>query len=156
MRVTQARSEYKVLKSIYYSFNSPRSNWSLQTNSLVQMSSRAARKRVQPLNLGPSTSSFFRKPNASVNAHSSTKRARVSKSHTSGTQPPHTIPASLLFTFTHALDSTLPNVLSGDNHSGSSHDGQPGTVHDTPLPAGDEEGPIDPPRAGKVFGNSRR
>jgi hypothetical protein len=53
-----------------------------------------------------------------------------------------------------ALESTLPNVPSADNYSGSPHDRQPGTVHDTPLLAGDEDSHLDRPRPGKVFGNS--
>jgi hypothetical protein len=119
------------------------------------MSSRAARKRVQPLNLGASTTSFFRKPNTSPHEHSPRKRAKISKTHSSSNEPPSMYPASTLFTFTCALASTLPGATNTRNAGNIVDTEQQSIEHAAPQPEdGHEDGGFDRARAGKVFANN--
>jgi hypothetical protein len=119
------------------------------------MSSRAARKRVQPLHLGSSSTSFFRKPNTTLNEHSTRKRARFSKSQSSGQpQPPSANPTSSLFTFTHALATTLSGVTSARNDDSTRDVTPPGTEQEAAhLQDEHEDGGLNRARAGKVPGD---
>jgi hypothetical protein len=119
------------------------------------MSSQAARKRVQPLHLGSSTSSFFCKPNTTLNEHLPRKRARVSKTQISGqSQPPSTNQASSLFTFTHTLASTLPSVTKARTDTGTPEVNPPGTEHSAADLEGElEDGGSNRARSGKVSGD---
>jgi hypothetical protein len=125
---------------------------SVRAHPPIEMSSRAARKRVQPLSMGASPSAFFRKPNASPHHHSSRKRTKVSKDTGSGGQPPSTHTASSLFTFTQGLATTLP-AATGASDAGTYPDANPpGNEYDAPALGGNnDDGNTNRARAGKVF-----
>jgi hypothetical protein len=120
------------------------------------MSSQSARKRVQPLNLGSATSTFFRKPNVTKHEPLSRKRPRVSKSNSSVAQPPPKNPSTSLFTFTQALATTLPGGTGASDDRSQPDADRLGSEQDAPLrEGGNDDGGLNRAPAGKVFGNSR-
>jgi hypothetical protein len=135
-----------------------RGEYSLYTAIQSEMSTQATRKRVQPLNLSASGTSFFRKPNATQHEHFPRKCAKISKTHSSSNQPSSTYTASTLFTFTHALASTLLGAMSTRNTGTNVDTDQPSIECAAPqADGGQEDGGFDQARASKVSAeNSRR